>query len=309
MSTVIPPEQERPATLADTTGLSALADASAGLSGGVDLPKHIKVNGHYIHLRKVQMIVWGLIIGLCAAAAVAGGYLNWLEVNWHVHIGLVAFQIFYLKHWWDGGMGFIHSASWFLYRHGVRDLGEPAAAVMVVKTAMAKPKYWRKTLGPVALVARVFMLLVVALTLILGGVWLLDFGLPQLGHILHWSHHIPQPAAAWETFVLGLAIGFPLHRIWAPAGATIQGALVDRSVDRAKLTGRTPLWYRLPLAPPVIRERFAWIWDHDIKIEEHGKASKWLVLGFCAVVAYFVVTGFIAHYWIGTGHNFPYLAP
>lgn len=111
------------------------------------------------------------------------------------------------------------------------------------------------------------------------------------------------------TVALGAAIGLVVHRLWAPCGATIQGYYVDKAVDRAIRSGHVPAWVRYPIAPPMLRERFAWILQNDPGVSEHSPASKGVIWIASLLAAYFVVTGFIAHFWIGTGHTFPYLAP
>jgi hypothetical protein len=278
-------------------------------------PVRIPVNGKPVRLRAAQMLAWSAAAGACGAALVAGLYFLVLQVNWHVHIGSVQFRIFYLKPWFDGGMGIFRSASWVLYRHGERDLLEPAAAVMGVMTLLAKPKWWGVRAGPVRLVTAPLVLLAVAVALAAGGVWLLDFGLPHAWHSALGSYRVTAPGwishSSWQNFVLGFLIGRVLHRIWAPVGATIQGYQIDKAVDRTRLRhdGRRPLWVRWPLMAPVVRERFAWIMAHDTEVQERDATSKALIAVIAVACFLLTAAGFIAHYWIGAGHTFPYLAP
>lgn len=284
----------------------------------------VLINGEKIKFRRIQLWAWGGVVAACGAALVAGGYFNLLQVNWHVHIGDYSRQFFYLKHWWDGGLGHrVRTAAWPLYRHGLRDIGEPALATLWVKTVLAQRKTWNKRAGPVYLIAAPFLLVFAAVVLIIGGIWVLDFGLPNLWHGAFGTYRIVEPGlvqgiwSAGATVLIGILIGLVIHRIWAPAGATIQGYWVDRAVDRSRLTGDVPLWVRYPLAPVQVRERWAVMMEDDENtISDRAYKHRWQKIAFrtamvatMVIVAYLVVTGFIAHFWVGAGHSFPYLAP
>jgi hypothetical protein len=288
----------------------ATEEISSGMQNALDgkLPPKIPVFGKYIYLRRTQMILWSVVVGAVFAAIVAGGYYALLQTNWHA---------FDLKNWWDSGMGFIHSKSWVLYRHGLRDLGEPAAATMGVMTLLAKPKWWTVRVGAVRLATTPVVLVVLAVALIVGGIWLVDFGLPAAWHGLFGNYHLTGwftnalGKASFTTLLLGFLIGRVLHRVWAPVGATLQGYAVDRPVDKAKLSDRIPLWVKYPDVPPVIRERFSWTWDHDadVKARRPSRATK-ILMGVLIVLGVLLAfTGFVAHYWIGKGNSFPFLAP
>lgn len=268
-------------------------------------PEKIKVNGKYIRARGLQTFIWAGLAGVFGAAMVAGWYFNLLQVNWHVHIGSFYYSWDHLKLWWDNGMGFIHSKSWVLYRHPYRDMGEPAVAIMAVHTYLAPRKYWNVRVSTARLIATPFILLILALALITGAVWLLDFGLPHL-----WAN-APVPARGWETFFFGLIIGQILQRVWGPAGATINGNLIDRSVD--KNGTYIPRWVRWPETAPIVRERWSWMQAHNMtRIIRAGlpKWVMWLIWIGVIMSVYFAVTGLIGHFWVGVmGHSFPYLAP
>jgi hypothetical protein len=268
-------------------------------------PEVIKVNGKLIKGRALQTVLWIGLAGVSGAALVAGWYFNLLQVNWHIHAGSFYYSWDHLKLWWDNGMGFIHSPSWVLYRHPYRDMGEPAVAVLFIKTLLAPRKYWNVRVGTPRLLLTPLACLVAAAILITGAVWLLDFGLPHL-----WPN-APVPAKGWETFIFGIAIGQILHHLWGPCGATIQGALLDRSVD--KNGTYIPKWVRYPLMAPLVRERWSWMQEHNATRTIRKPLAKWImVLIWISIVlgAYFIVTGFIGHFWVGVlGHSFPYLAP
>jgi hypothetical protein len=213
-----------------------------------------------------------------------------------------------------------------LFRHGLRVLGEPAAAVLGVLTLIAKPRWWGVRLSTMGLLGTLAVMVVAGIALILGGIWLLDFGLPALWHHALGTYRVTAPPwiahSSWQDLLLGFLIGRVLHRIWAPAGATLQGYRIDRSVDRAMATGKVPKWVLLPDMPPVTRERFAWdllIRYQKAKDAKSAKATEpdeqpgtWrkvlmTALGILAVL--FTIAGVIAKFWIGTHHSFPYLAP
>ncbi len=300
------------------------------------MPEKILVNGKDIRGRFAQMTIWSVTAAAIGAAFVAGLYFLLLQVRWYVHIGPVNFQIFSLKHWWDH---LFHYKSWFLYRHGLRDLLEPAAATMGVKTLLAKAKWWNTRVGPIRLTTAPVILLTLASGLAVGGIWLLDFGFPQLWRHLFGTYVVTAPAwishSSWQIIGLGIGIGLVLHRFWAPVGATIQGYAVDHEVGKALLrassatgavrVGYSPFWVRYPVMAPVIRERFSWTVASELsrygtlaawkKAEAPKKATathKVLYLLFALGILLFlliVAAGFLGHYYVGTGHSVPYLAP
>jgi len=273
------------------------------------------VNGKPVRLRLVQTVIWGAVAAALGSALIAGIYFGVFQVRWYVHVASVHFQIFYLKHWFDSGMGvFNRYKSWVLYRHGERDLLEPAMATMFVKTLLAKPKWWGIRCGRFRLIATPVLLVALAVGLAAGGVWLLDFGLPNAWHALKlgtvtapsWISH-----SSWQVILLGIVIGLVLHRLWAPVGATIQGFIVDRSVDRFKVSSRSnpPVWTRAPISPPVLRERWWQMKEHDISVRVRDQASKWLITVLIFVCTILILLGLLAQHWIGLGHSVPYLAP
>jgi hypothetical protein len=138
-----------------------------------------------------------------------------------------------------------------------------------------------------------------AIGMIVAGTWL----------ILSWTPPEWMVRTQFQQVLLGLAIGQVLHRLWAPAGATLQGAFLDWQVDRTAVTGRVPLWVRKPLAPPQLRERFVWLRAHDTQVDARRPVPKWLLVPGLVIVAYLVVTGLLAKYGIAHGLAVPFLAP
>lgn len=275
-----------------------------------DLKLPLLANGKRIRFRTPQMVVWGVVAAALGSALVAGVYFGVFQVRWHIG----SWQIFYLKPWFDGGLGgMFKSASWVLYRHGERDLLEPAVATMGVKTLLAKPKWWSVRVPAWRLALTPPVLIAIAVALAAGGVWLLDFGLPRVWHAGFGTYHVTAPSfishSSWQVIVLGILIGLVLHRLWAPCGATIQGAIVDHSVDRHQLGGRIPVWATKPVSPPVIRERWWYTDAHNAEITQRDPASKALIMVIIVACVLLTLLGLLAQHWIGLGHSVPYLAP
>jgi hypothetical protein len=276
-------------------------------------PPIIMANGHPAKARLMQTIFWASIVAACAGALVAGAYFNVLEVNWH---------IFYLKPAWDG---LFHYASWPFYRHGYRDQGEPEVGFLIVGTLIANRKTWKRHAPIWYMFLAPILVVVVSAAGITGVIWLLDFGIP------HWLHE--SQLNHWYllvgTLIGGVLLGRIVKPIWIPVGATLNGWFTNWSVDRylvrrakvRRTTGhvlKAPLWVRhWFLAPLPLRER--WMSQLHKGMNEplsRVPVPKWAawtmgIVGglIMLLVLYLTVTGFIAHFWIGGGHNFPFLAP
>jgi hypothetical protein len=248
-------------------------------------------DGKFIHLRREQMLLWGVIAAVIGAGFIAGLYFGILQVNW---------GIFWLKPWWDG---LFREAWWPVYRHtAFRDIPEPAVATMGVMTLLAKPKYWAKKVGAVRLFLTPLLVIVLTFALGIGGTWVLNYA---FGHpVLQWH--------AAGNLILGVLVGHVMHAVWAPVGATIQGSLMEGSADKAAAKHRVPLWVRLPLSPPVIRERFAVMYGKALGVtgnfyEENTVLRRWLIGLMVFVFVVVTVIGLLGHYWAGTGHVIPFL--
>lgn len=291
------------------------------------------LTGDRVHGRFVQSLYWSVAAGLLGAAFVSGLYDGILQVHWYIHIGDFHLELFNLKYGWDH----LFPYNWWPdYRHAsFRDIAAPAVATMAAKTLLAGRKWWGVRVSNLRLLTS--PLVVIFLTLGLGvlGVWLTDFAFPAawawacsgLGHPgFKVSAHFLGTLSA-SQIILGVVIGQVVHRYWAPVGATLQGAILDRSVDRRQAiverngismtraieidnTGWhiTPAGVRLPLLPPVIRERFAEMWRGNLAVKirkGHGKVIA-LVIVFIVLVT---LLGLVGHYWAGSGHSVPYLFP
>lgn len=268
------------------------------------------LSGRRVHLRFLQSLAWVVIAGILGASFMAGLYYLVLEQHWYIHIGSFNHGSS-AKKWWDSGMGFIHSGSWVSYRHALRDLGGPAVATMAIRTLLAKPKYWDVRVSTARLVTAPLVILAATLLLCLGGTYLLDFGGPAAWAHLFGHHRLHLGflgRASAGQLILGFIIGQILHRYWAPVGATLQGFVLDRSIDRAQSPGgHVPLWVRLPASAPVVRERFAKMYRSNDEIKPVGGTHRLALSVSLAAISLITIAGLIAKFWIAHGHGFPYL--
>lgn len=275
------------------------------------VPKHIEIAGHKIRFRLPQSIAWGYVATTLAVAVVAALYYLVLEHRWTV----AGHQVMYLKPWWDG----LFTQDWWTnYRHGIRDVGEGVLAAMAVRTFITNS--WKKDpdrrLSGVALGFRVILVLVASLAAIIFGVWVLNYSGPWLWHhITFLKHHsvVPHPTAWVGTatsgvkvgsFVLGFAVTHLVTRkLWEPVGNTISLSLLEGAVSRARQRQVTPSWVALPLAPPAVRERFAYInQTTPEQLKPSGdvvtKILTWVTL-LCVPLAGY---GLYVLHWIAKGH-------
>jgi len=207
-------------------------------------------------------------------------------------------------------MGFIHSGNWDLYRHSIRNQIEPAVGTILVLSflfgvsASAKAK---KVHGLPTLLGLGILLTVTAVAGAIGETWLIYFGIPD--HLNH-GHPLGKYAEIGVALALGFILGKILHYIWLPAAATVQYHLVEGPLSR----GHTPLWVRLALAPPTMRERFSDLQERVRQGELVLRAKDAPSGGFRAFVSIglllflvVAVIGNIARYWIARGGTVPLL--
>jgi hypothetical protein len=283
----------------------------------------IPVNGEPIKARGFQLVVWTAIGIVLGPALIAGIYYAWWEMHWFIHIGPLFWKGWSLKAWWDAGTWWPRwLGHWVLYRHlAFRDLLEPAAATMYIKTFLASSKTWKLRASVPRLVLTPPALLVAAILLGCVGVWVLDLGGPNAWHAL-FGHYVLTGGVitvlgkvSAGPLLWGVGMGFILHRFWAPVGSTIQGFYVDRGVDRVQssVAAHTkvtfPVWVRYPVAPVQIRERFGWLWSRNAVIKKVGATSKWLIWTITIAVVLLTILGLLARYYFAKGHYLPYLNP
>lgn len=240
------------------------------------IPRHIKVNGHRIHLRLVQQLVWLFVAATAGAYVISALYYLITQVHWSSG----GHTVLYLKPSWDN---LIKTSWWPVARHDVRDVYEGVLATLLARSLMAN---WKKAhfarVGPVRLITAPLLITVVALPMMVAGIWLVNFAGPWLWHhtlhhkVLHLAVALPAWLGTylstwnWQPTLIGILAGLVVHRVYRPVGNTVQLFFIERAVARARKSGRVPVWVRYPLAPPVVRERFAWMMENDIPVERHG---------------------------------------
>jgi len=217
----------------------------------------ILVDGHKIHFRHVQQLLWAAILTTLGTGAVAAVYYIVTQTD----VNVAGHHLWYLKPGWDH----LVSRSWWpVARHQIRDIGEGVIAAFAVHTFLVSG--WRKhadeRLAGTALARRVTLVAVCTLVLMAGGIALTTFVLPSRWLVTTGGQF------DWVTLALGFVIVHIVRVLWRPVGNTINADFTEGAVYRAEKRDRDPLWVRLPLMPPSVRERFAWT------RQEHGKECK-----------------------------------
>jgi hypothetical protein len=278
-------------------------------------PKRILVNGRPIRLRWLQQIIWSFLAANIGALIISALYYLFVQLRWHVG----GHTILYLKPDWDNLFSF---RGWAADRHDIRNVYEALLATLFVRSLLAN---WRKNdrrapawyvlLSPILIV-------VVAFPIVAVGVWLINYALPDLWHALLVHHvlrnpvHMPHPLAwlgtylsgyPWQPVVIGIVAGLVVHRVYAPAGNTVQLYFVGRSVDRTRdaiAAGEPNPGQYLPRWPwpPVIRERAAWIMQSDQPVPDRTRDIRWAVRIVTVVFAILAVYGGYVRYVVAKGH-------
>jgi hypothetical protein len=274
------------------------------------VPRHIKVNGHRIHLRLVQQLIWSFAAATAGAYIISALYYLITQVDWSYG----GHTILYLKPRWDG----LFATSWWpVARHDIRDVYEGALATLFVKSLMAN---WKKAhgerVGAFRLLTAPLLIIIAALPVVVAGIWVLNFGGPWLWHhtlhhrVLHLAVAVPAWLGTylstwnWQPVLIGVIAGLLVHRLYRPAGNTIQLYFIELGVTKARATGRIPVWVRHPLTPPVIRERFTWMLDHDVPVERHGTWIKVIAPVMTAVLVILALYGGFIRLWFAK-HGIP----
>jgi len=278
-------------------------------------PKRILVKGRPIRLRWLQQIIWSFLAANIGALIISALYYVFVQLRWHVG----GHTILYLKPDWDNLFSF---RGWAADRHDIRNVYEALLATLFVKSLLAN---WRKNdrrapawyvlLSPILIV-------VVAFPIVAVGIWLINYALPDLWHALFVHHilrnpvHMSHPLAwlgtylsgyPWQPVVIGIVAGLVVHRVYAPAGNTVQLYFVGRSVDRTRdaiAAGEPNPGRYLPRWPwpPVIRERAAWIMQSDQPVPDRTRDIRWAVRIVTVVFAILAVYGGYVRYVVAKGH-------
>ena len=279
-------------------------------------PRRILVNGKPIRLRWVQQIIWLFLAANVGAMIISALYYLFVELRWHVG----GHTILYLKPDWDHLFSF---RGWTEDRHDVRDVYEALLATLFVRSLLAD---WRKhdRRAPAWYVAlSPFLIVIVAFPIVAAGILLINYGLPDVWHalfahrVVHNPAHLPHRVAwlgtylsgyPWQPLVIGVLAGLVAHRVYAPAGNTVQLYFIGRSVDRTRdaiAAGEENPYRHLPHWPwpPVIRERAAWIMDNHLPVPDRTRNIRWAVWFMTVVFAALAIYGGYVRYVIAKGHS------
>ena len=208
-----------------------------------DVPRHIKVNGHRIHLRLVQQLIWSFAAATAGAYIISALYYLITQVHWTSG----GHTVLYLKPGWDG---LFKTAWWPLARHDLRDVYEGVLATLLVKSLMANWK--RKNLdevGAFRLITAPLLIIVAALPIVIVGIWVVNFAGPWVWHhtvghrVVHLAVHLPSwldtylSTWNWQPLIIGIIAGLVVHRLYRPIGNTVQLYFIERAVNRARSYG------------------------------------------------------------------------
>ena len=278
-------------------------------------PKRIPVNGRPIRLRWLQQIIWSFLAANIGALIISALYYLFVQLRWHVG----GHTILYLKPQWDHLFSF---RGWPEDRHDVRNVYEAVLATLFVRSLLAnwrkndrRAPAWYVVISPVLIV-------VVAFPIVAAGIWLVNYGLPYLWHaalmhrVLHNPAHMPHRLAwlgtylagfPWQSVLIGILAGLVVHRVYAPAGNTVQLYFIGRSVDSTRdalAAGENNPNRHLPRWPwpPVIRERAAWIMDNNLPVPDRTFNIRWAVRIVTVVLAALAIYGGYVRYVVAKGH-------
>ena len=278
-------------------------------------PKRIPVNGRPIRLRWLQQIIWSFLAANVGALIISALYYLFVELRWHVgdHTFLN------LKPDWDNLFTF---RGWAADRHDIRNVYEAILATLFVKSLLAnwrkhdrRAPAWYVVLSPILIV-------VVAFPVVAAGVWLINYALPYVWHAVLAHHvlrnpvHMPPRLAwfgtylagyPWQPAVIGILAGLVVHRVYAPAGNTVQLYFVGRSVDAARdadAAGEENPDRHLPRWPwpPVIRERAAWIRQTGQPVPDRTRDIRLAVRILLVVLTALTLYGAYIRYIVAKGH-------
>ena len=279
-------------------------------------PKSMAVNGRPIRLRWLQQIIWSFLAANAGTLIMVALYYLLVQLRWHAG----GHTFLYLKPDWDNLFSF---RGWAADRHDVRDVYEAILATLFVKSLLAnwrkrdrRAPAWYVLLSPILIV-------VVAFPIVAAGVWLINHALPYLWHALFAHHVVRNPVHMtgwlawlgtylagypWQPAVIGILAGLVVHRLYAPAGNTVQMYFVGRSVDRTRdgiAAGEANPYRHLPRWPwpPVIRERAAWIMQNDQPVPDRTFNITWAVRIVIAILTALTIYGAYVRYVIAKGHG------
>jgi hypothetical protein len=290
-------------------------EATTAVAGELTPPRRIPVNGRPIRLRWLQQIIWSVLVANLGALIISALYYLFVQLRWHAG----GHTFLYLKPDWDNLFSF---RGWAADRHDIRDVYEAVLATLFVKSLLAN---WRKNdrRGPAwYVVISPFVIVLAAFPVVVAGIWLINYALPYIWHavfahhVVHNPLHMPHRLAwlgtylsgfPWQPALIGILAGLVVHRVYAPAGNTVQLYFIGRSVDRARdaaAAGDHNPRRHLPRWPwpPVIRERAAWIMDNDLPVPDRTRDIRGAVRTVMVILGALAIYGAYIRYWVAKGH-------
>ena len=291
-------------------------EGTTAVTGAPVPPKRIPVNGRPIRLRWLQQIIWLILAANVGAFIISALYYLFVELRWHIG----GHTFLYLKPDWDHLFTF---RGWAADRHDVRDVYEAVLATLFVRSLLAN---WRRNprRGPSwYVVLSPILIVVVAFPIVVAGIWLINYALPHLWHeiLAHHTLHNPVHVPAgfdwfgtylagfpWQPALIGILAGLVVHRVYAPAGNTVQLYFIGRSVDKTRdaiAAGEEKPYRHLPRWPwpPVIRERAAWIMSSDQPVPDRTRDINAAVLLMTILFAALAIYGGYVRYVVAKGHT------
>jgi hypothetical protein len=295
-----------------------MAATAPKLEPPLEPPRRIPVmSGKPILFRWFQQLIWLFLAANVGTLVISALYYLIIEVDWHIGHNV----FLHLKPDWDHLFGF---RGWAADRHDIRNVYEALLSTLFVRSLLAN---WRKRdrRAPAWYVAiSPVLIVVVAFPIVIAGIALINHGLPGAWHALFAHHrlhnplHMPRPLAwfgtylsgyAWQPTLIGIVAGLVVHRVYAPAGNTVQMYFIGRAVDRTRdaiEAGEDRPYRHLPRWPwpPLIRERAAWIMHNDLSVPNRTYSIAIAVRIFMVVFGALAVYGIYVRYWIAKGHAF-----
>jgi hypothetical protein len=260
-------------------------------------PRRVLVNGRKIRLRWVQQIIWSFLAANVGALIISALYYLFVQLRWQIG----GHTILYLKHDWDHLFSF---TGWVADRHDIRNVYEALLATLFVRSLLANwRKYPRHASAWYVLISPI-LIVVAGFPIVAAGIWLINYALPYVWHAwfshhvlhnpVHFSHNLAWLGSylsgyPWQPLIIGIVAGLVVHRVYAPAGNTVQLYFIGRSVDRTRdaiAAGEANPERHLPRWPwpPVIRERATWIMQTDQPVPDRTRSIRSVVWVFTVVL-------------------------
>ena len=278
-------------------------------------PRRIPVNGRPIRLRWLQQIIWSFLAANIGALIISALYYLFVELRWHAG----GHTYLNLKPDWDNLFRF---RGWTADRHDIRDVYEAILATLFVKSLLANwRKHDRRAPAWYVLISPI-LIVVVAFPIVAAGIWLINYALPYVWHavlahhVLHNPAHMPPRLAwfgtylagyPWQPVVIGILAGLVVHRVYAPAGNTVQMYFIGRSVDSTRdaiAAGEENPSRHLPRWPwpPVVRERAAWIMQSGQPVPDRTRDIRLAVRILLVILTVLAIYGAYVRYIVAKGH-------